>query len=1165
MPNDEWGSPRPGRERSRHARLAWLILLSVLVVLLTACPRPLVPPTGATGGTDAPLAADAVLAEGQADFGSRSIQATITDDVAPGATVSLIDVATGRTVSTTYTDPDGRFILKYSNGFKPINGALYYFEAVKGLKGGADTPNAVGADAIRVRTIASYRRGGWLTLTNSGASTQIVINPMTTALSVVVSLRQGTAKPIDASTLFGAIRRGQGQGEFPDALTLPDTALVPVSLVQDAYRLVIDALAKERDPVRWITLDSQNPNQVRLPDVPFSIKYLSPGIQEIGKELDLVGVNFAGTPAENLVSFRSDGGWIPATVLSVLPDLTRLRVVVPQGAINGAIRLQIGDKFLTSDTPFQLAVVDGHSVVRSEGGQPYLYAANASLGTIARISPTGESAPYIQGLTSPQALTFGPDGALYVACGGAKQRVVRIAFDSDLKPQPPTDYSGAIPNPSGIAFDLVNGDPKLAALYVSDRTANRLYRIEPPASVEAAAMPQVTAALTPTGFPLNGPRGLSFGADGRLYVANSLGNNVLAVDLTSQTTAEFVSGLGLPWSVAFDSKGNFYVSSNTGNSIFRRDAQTNVLSAFASVPSPGGLDADASGYIYCADNKSNQVYLVNSLGETRMLATGISSPMGIHVDADGLFVLTGSGQLLKIAHGEGTLSVLADGLTGAEDLGRDSSGNFYAYQKSLNRISKITPAGRVTPFLGLANTSDIYVKGTKLYLKKTNTRLPDDSDWSNFAGVEVRDVSNPAVVEKTYRSYLSDAGGMAFDTGTGAYQDWLYVANIMDGTVVRLKPGAGGALASHQAFRFLDKSNAPELSRPWDVWVDPANGNVWVSDQGADASKDGLYVYNSAGTRIKDYSGIVDRPLKFGFDGTRLYLANYGGNQVLEINRTTGAVVKAYNVTNPRSITFDGTSRMFVSTWDGSSSSNRWIYTIDNYQVANVTAQYYNILAYDMLYRGGNLYVVGGSSFKIAADRSRADRFKSSRGTLYDYAVRKDGQAFHITRDGRLAKWDTDWDGEISAMIEYAGGGPVVVDGNGNWFSTFMTGCSTKDLFMGKLAPASPAEDYQQTPFRYATDDCWVPETNMASDGGNLVFVTANPRGALYRLNTATLAWNELGKRYGITDRSLGVSVYGGKVYQTIMSRHQIDVYDANLTSNAYLQTLPVGLVSPEL
>jgi sugar lactone lactonase YvrE len=1103
------------------------------------------------------------LAEGQVDFGARKVQATISDDVAPGATVSLIEVMTGQTVSTTFTDPDGKFILKYSNGFKPLSGALYYFEAVKGLKGATGTPNAVGADTVRVRTIASYRSGGWVTLTSKGVSTSILINPMTTALSIVVSLRLGTNKQVDPSTLFGAIKVGQPQGVYPDTVEVPDPVLLPLSLVQGAYDMVIDALGKERDPVRWIMLDSENPDLVRLPDIPFSIKYLDPGVQEIGKELDLVGVNFDANKDNNQVSFPTDGGgWIPATVVSVQPDLTRLRVVVPQGAINGPVRLQIADKILLSDLPFQLAVVDGHSVVRSVAGVTYLFVANATLGTIVRISPSGEAMPFIQGLTSPQALTFGPDGALYVACGGAKQRVVRITFDLAFNPQPATDYSGVIGNPAGIAFDYVNADPASAPLYVSDRTANALYRVDRGAN---PATVQTTTQVAVTGHALNAPRGLSFGSDGKLYVANSAGNNVLAVETATGAAGEFLSGLGMPWSVAFDSKGNFYVSSNTGNSIFRKDVATGVVSAFASVPSPGGLDADASGYIYTADNTSNQIYLVNSLGETRMLATGISSPMGIHVDADGIFVVTGGGQLLKVTHGSGTLSVLADGLTGAEDLGRDSLGNFYAFQKSLGRISRITPAGIISVFLNVTNTSDIYVTGTKLYLKKTNTLRPD-GNWSGMGGVEVRDVGNPGVVEETHVSYVRDAVGMAFDTSGGTYRDWLYVANLDDRSVVRLKPGADGNLKSHQVYEFLNLSTAPELDRPWDVWVDPANGNVWVSDQGTSTDNDGLYVYNSDGVQIQDYSAIVNRPLKFGFDGTRLYLANYGGHQVLEVDRTTGAVEQTYSVTHPRSIAFDtGSNRMFVGTWDGSSSS-RPIKKIDSYPTSTTVTDYYNLLAYDMVFENGNLYTAAGSSYKIAADASTHDRFRSSRNTLYDFARRADGQIFHITRDGRLGRWTTDWDGEIAAMIEYAGGGPVVVDGNGHWLSAFMTGCSTKDLMLGKLAPGTPDEDFQITPIRFGTDDCWVPEANMTSDGGDLVFIVANPKAEIIRFNTATNAFDRLGKRYGMTDRSLGVSVYNGKVYQTIMSRHQIDVYNAaGAPGSAYLETLPVGLVSPEL
>ena len=155
-------------------------------------------------------------------------------------------------------------------------------------------------------------------------------------------------------------------------------------------------------------------------------------------------------------------------------------------------------------------------------------------------------------------------------------------------------------------------------------------------------------------------------------------------------------------------------------------------------------------------------------------------------------------------------------------------------------------------------------------------------------------------------------------------------------------------------------------------------------------------------------------------------------------------------------------------------------------------------------------------------------------------------------------------------MVEYAGGGPLAVDGLGNWVATYMTGCSAKDILVGKLNDSAPSS-FQIDPIRFGTDDCWVPEANMASDGGDLVFITANPKAELMRFNTTTNTFTRMAKRYDPTDRSHGLAVYDGKVYQTIMSRHQIDVYDKNGaagstgTPPAFLQTLPVGLVAPEL
>ena len=92
------------------------LLVIGLLVFLTACPRPL------TLGSPPPTSLDAAVeaVAGQVDFGGRTVQADIKDDIAPGATISLIEVQSGQTMSTTRTDAAGKFVLTFSNGFKPV-------------------------------------------------------------------------------------------------------------------------------------------------------------------------------------------------------------------------------------------------------------------------------------------------------------------------------------------------------------------------------------------------------------------------------------------------------------------------------------------------------------------------------------------------------------------------------------------------------------------------------------------------------------------------------------------------------------------------------------------------------------------------------------------------------------------------------------------------------------------------------------------------------------------------------------------------------------------------------------------------------------------------------------------------------------------------------------
>ncbi|MNK90162.1 Serine/threonine-protein kinase PknD [compost metagenome] len=1089
-------------------------------------------------------------------FASRSVQATITDDVAPGATVSLIEVQSGQTLGTTFTDPDGKFILKYSNGFKPTNGVLYYFEAVKGLAGANGRPNAVGSDAVRVRTIASYQKGGWRTLTNSGASTTISITPMTTALSVVVSLRLGTSKPIDPSTLFGAIKAGRPQGNYPDTVVLPDPGLVPLSMVQDAYDLVIEALASERDPVRWIAIDSVNLNQVLLPEVPFSITFLNPRKQLIGQELMLVGSNFSRVTAENEVHFTADGGGrIPAErVGEVSSDLSTLRVKVPAGAISGPVYLTIAGKTVTTDPEawFQLDVRDGHSVVRTMQGQTYLFVANPGMNTVSRISPSGEVVPFITSathpqLSSPQALTFGPDEALYVACGGSAKRVFRIAFDAAANPLPATIYSGALANPAGMAF-APNGD-----LLVSDLEApNRIYRIA--SSSTAVSLAQPTTSLALAGVPLNQPRGLSFGSDGALYVANTDSNNVLRIDLAAGIASTALSGLSKPWSVAFDSKNNLYVSNNGGDSIYRKDALSGLVSAFASLPTPGGLDADPSGYIYCADNVSNQIYQVNSQGDARLFATGLSSPMGIHVDDEGIFVLTEAGRILKISHADKALSLFADGLSDGRDLYRDAAKNFYVYHPALGRVTRLTPAGEVDTYLPVSNVSDIYVSGNKLYLKKSDTLRPDAA-WSGQGGIEIRNLSTWGVVEDSQQAYVRDPVGIAFDNSNGPFKDGLYIAQHDDRSIVKMD--------KNQRFTpFLNASNAPELAKPYDVWVEPSNGNVWVSVYGTGTADDGLYVYSPAGTQLKNFSTVVNRPCKFGFDGTTLFLADYNGHKVLKLDRNIDnpawAATTHYALgTNARALAFDtATQTMYIA-------GNGTIYKVPNYLAptpASHTA-YHAFNAMDLhFHTDGYLYAANGYSWKIEKNGSVRTEYQRSAGTLSDFAWRaSDGAIWHSDRKGRLSPWTNDentqqWGG----MPNYKKDGAIAVDGSGNWVSVNRVTCSGQHITVGWQ------DGTQTTPRFFNTSLCsTLPEPELVHGGGSRLFMAINPTGQLMRYDTADNSFVQVAKKYANTDFSHGLAVHGGILYHSIKTRHQLDRYNA--TTNADLGTLLVGLIAPEL
>lgn len=214
---------------------------SVLGLMLVAgCPGPVGPVEGA------------YALRGRVEFrpaSARAVQATLAE-VADAATVSLIDASSGVTVATTRTTSAGAFVLSFGAGFRPVTGAPYYLEAVKGLKDLGAASNQAGAGAARVRTLLVWQ-DGWTSITNAVPDGGLVVNRSTTALSAIASLR--ALQAASASALVGTLTLGATESTplpaTPDSFAVSDRHGVSSQEFHTVWGLVDDALLKDLDPL----------------------------------------------------------------------------------------------------------------------------------------------------------------------------------------------------------------------------------------------------------------------------------------------------------------------------------------------------------------------------------------------------------------------------------------------------------------------------------------------------------------------------------------------------------------------------------------------------------------------------------------------------------------------------------------------------------------------------------------------------------------------------------------------------------------------------------------------------------------------------------------------------------------------------------------------------
>jgi len=174
--------------------------------------------------------------------------------------------------------------------------------------------------------------------------------------------------------------------------------------------------------------------------------------------------------------------------------------------------------------------------------------------------------------------------------------------------------------------------------------------------------------------------------------------------------------------LAFDESDNLFVGGGSG---VWKVTQAGVITLFAAIPGDGVNDItfapDRSIYATVQiDEKSTQLWKVDTAGIAKMWTSSASiasllpktSFMPFTVAGNGLVVdptnkflyvtVTSAGRLVEIkinadgSAGTARTIVENDALIGTDAVRLDASGNFYTAVNLLNRITKITPDGRMT-------------------------------------------------------------------------------------------------------------------------------------------------------------------------------------------------------------------------------------------------------------------------------------------------------------------------------------------------------------------------------------------------------------------------------------------------------------------------------------
>jgi sugar lactone lactonase YvrE len=413
-----------------------------------------------------------------------------------------------------------------------------------------------------------------------------------------------------------------------------------------------------------------------------------------------------------------------------------------------------------------------------------------------------------------------------------------------------TDGSGGSSRfnlPAGVAMDAAGN------VYVADSSNQTIRMITPAGLVTTLAGSAGTSGTndgTGVAARFNTPSGVALDSQGNVYVADTGNHAIRRITPTGEVTtlagalgtSGSVDGTGgaarfyLPASVAVDAAGNVFVA-DAANHTIRRISTNAVVTTWAGSAGaagsangtggsarfngPNGVAVGTNGNVYVADTFNHTIRKITA---SRAVTT-----------------LAGSAGTAGSANGTGT----AARFNQPASVAADAAGNVYVADYSNNSLRKVTSAGVVTTLAGMTGGSgalDATANAARFsYPAGTAVDAAGNVYVADFANHTIRKIS-PAGVVTTFAG-LAGTSGSANGTGSSAHfyrptsvavdgAGNLYVADSNNHTIRKITPARVVTTLAGSAGKFGSTDGTGTTARfnaPFGVAVD-ANTNVYVAD-----------------------------------------------------------------------------------------------------------------------------------------------------------------------------------------------------------------------------------------------------------------------------------------------------------------------------------------------